>query len=377
MTHPLRRIALVLAVTIVAVLGVNASSASAKAPLELAIQDDAVFVTQEYANLKHPVAFPLLKELKVTWIRVNVSWSAVMPRSQAKAKTKPANVRYDFSSYDTLINAARNNGMKLEVSLTTPAPAWGSGNKKIGPYKPKAALFREFVEAAVSHFGTNVSRYSAGNEFNHIGWLAPLKSQAALYRQLYPIVYDTVKRINPNAEVCFGETAPYASRRGVATPPLKFIRDVTKGRQFKADCYAHHPYDFNHKPTFKYPGKDNVTLSGLSKLTKLLNSLAASNRLETPGGQPLDLLLTEFGYLRSGRQKQTEKNRAKYIRQAYDIALKNPRVKQMLHFLLAQPAKKYRFFDTSITSQKGGKTATFKALAKWASDNASSVATTR
>src|SRR3712207_8255564 len=63
----------------------------------------------------------------------------------------------------------------------------------------------------------------------------------------------------------------------------------------------------------KYPGKDNVTLSGLSKLTKLLDSLTASRRLTTPDGGKLDLFLTEFGYLRSGKQKQSESNRAKYI----------------------------------------------------------------
>jgi len=375
MTHRLRRIALALAVTTVAAFGANASSANAATGMELALQDDAIFVTQEYIG--HQKAFPLLKELKVSWLRVNIGWATVMPSKTAKAKSKPATVRYDFTSYDTLINAARANGIQLEVSLTTPAPAWGSGNKKVGPFKPKATLYREFVEAAVSHFGGNVTRYSSVNEPNHIGWLAPLKSQASLYRSLYRVTYDTVKRINPAAQVLIGETAPYASRKGTATPPLQFLRDVTKAGGLKADGYAHHPYDFTHAPTFKYPGRDNVTLSGLSKLTKLLNSLASTNRLETPDGRALDLYLTEFGYLRSGRQKLPESKRAKYIRQAYGIALKHPRVRQMLHFLLAQPAKKYRFFDTSLTSQRGGKTATFKALASWSASNASKVAATR
>jgi hypothetical protein len=117
-----------------------------------------------------------------------------------------------------------------------------------------------------------------------------------------------------------------------------------------------------------------VTLSGLDKLVKLLDSLTANKRLTTPSGGQLDLYLTEFGYLRSGRQKQSESNRAKYIRQGYDMALAHPRVRQMLHFLLAQPAKKYRFFDTSLTSQSGGRTATFKALSAWANDNIGQIA---
>jgi hypothetical protein len=77
MTHRLRRIALALAVTTVAAFGANASSANAATGMELALQDDAIFVTQEYIG--HQKAFPLLKELKVSWLRVNIGWATVMP----------------------------------------------------------------------------------------------------------------------------------------------------------------------------------------------------------------------------------------------------------------------------------------------------------
>ena len=52
--------------------------------------------------------------------------------------------------------------------------------------------------------------------------------------------------------------------------------------------------------------------------------------------------------------------------QGFEIALKHPRVRQMLHFLIVQPAQKYRFFDTSLISQSGGRTAAFNALRSWA-----------
>ena len=375
MTRRLRRIALVFSLLAAVSLG-SASQSQAAPGMELALQDDGALVTQSY--LKHQKAFPLLQELRVRWIRVNIGWSAVIGSKAANAKKKPGSIRYDFTAYDELINSARANGMVLEVGLTGNAPRWATGDKKkSGPYKPNAKLFGEFVRAAVTHFGANVPRYSIWNEPNHTGWLAPLKSQPALYRALYLEGYKQVKAANPAAQVLIGETAPYASRRGVAMPPLAFIRAFTKGGRLKADGYAHHPYDFTHKPTYKFPGKDNVTLSGLDKLAKLLDSLAARNLLETEGGRALDIYLTEFGYLRSGRQKQSESNRAKYLKQGYDMALKHPRVRQMLHFLLAQPAKRYRFFDTSLVSQNGGKTAAFKALASWAAANAANVNATR
>jgi hypothetical protein len=375
MNRRLRRIALVLSATIVASLGATAPARGAQG-MELAIQDDAALVTQSY--LKHERAFPLLNELKVKWIRVNIGWAAVIGSKAANAKTKPSAIRYDFTAYDVLITAARANGIQVEAGLTGNAPRWATGDKKkAGPFKPNAKYFGEFVRAAVEHFGVNVPRYSIWNEPNHIGWLAPLKSQPKLYRSLYLEGYKQIKAANPAAQVLIGETAPYASRRGVAMPPLQFLREFTKGGRLKADGYAHHPYDFNHKPTYKFPGKDNVTLSGISKLAKELDRLAARNLLETEDGEALDIYLTEFGYLRAGRQKQSESNRAKYLKQAYDMALKHPRVRQMLHFLLAQPSSRYRFFDTSLTSRNGGKTAAFKALASWASNNAARVNFTR
>jgi hypothetical protein len=57
--------------------------------------------------------------------------------------------------------------------------------------------------------------------------------------------------------------------------------------------------------------------------------------------------------------------------QGFQIAQRNPRVREMLQYLMAQPAKKYRFFDTSIVSTRGKVSKTFKALQKWARGAAS------
>ena len=373
MISRLRRIALALSVTVVAALGAS-SQAQAKTGMELALQDDATFVTQEYPKLKHNKSFPLLNELGVKRLRVNIGWAGVIGSKAARAKTKPSSIRYDFSSYDTLINAAQANGVELHVGLVGPAPAWATGNKRLGPDRPNANHFKEFVQAAVNHLGAHVELYSIWNEPNHTGWLSPLKSQASLYKKLYVAGYGIIKASDPGADVLIGETAPYASNKRTAQPPLTFLRALTKSGSLKADGYAHHPYDLlGHAPNYRFPGNDNVTIGTLGRLTKFLDSLTARNKLETPEGGKLNLWLTEFGYLRSGRKKVKESTRAKWVRQAYDIALKNGRVEQMLHFLLAQPASKYRFFDTSITSQSGGRTATFNALRSWANSNASKV----
>ena len=228
-----------------------------------------------------------------------------------------------------------------------PAPAWATGNKKIGPYKVKAKYFGEFAQRVVQQYGGLVDRYSIWNEPNYIGWLAPLASAPKLYRAMYVEGYQAIKAGNPNAQVLIGETSPYALRKR-ASAPLDFLRKMTcANRTFtsagcgglKADGYAHHPYDFDHPPSFKFPGADNATINTLGRLTTALDNSAKAGGVTTPAGGALDLYLTEYGYFRSGGRKVAESKRAKYLVQAFEIAQQNPRVREMLQYLIVQPGE--------------------------------------
>jgi hypothetical protein len=340
------------------------ASAGAATGMEIAAQDDHALVTQAYGTSVRDKTLDLAGQFQTKWIRANVLWAA-SNGSQAKRRSVPSSPSYDFTGYDELINAARQRGMQVQLTLTGPAPAWATGNKKVGPYKPSSGHFRNFVRAAATHFGGNVVRYSVWNEPQLAPWLAPLKSTPSLYRSLYKVAYSEIKKANPNAQVLIGETSPYATRnRSMA--PIEFLRKVLAGQKLKADGYAHHPYDFQHAPKYKWKGSTNATLGTLSNLTKELDRQAKAGRLRTPGGKALDLYLTEYGYLRQGRYKLSESKRASYLKQAYDIAYKNRRVKQMLQYLLIQPASKYAFFDMSLANRKASPFgAAFKALVDW------------
>jgi hypothetical protein len=362
---------LIFACALVALAFAAPSGAQAASNMEIAIQDDAVFVTNEYYGRER--GLDKAKEMGATHIRANVLWAAVVG-SSANRRSRPSNVTYDFTAYDQLVNAARARGLQVQLALTGPAPAWATGNKKRGAYKPKYRYYEDFVEATVSHFHGLVNRYSIWNEPNHVGWLAPLRSAPGLYSQLYRVGYSAVKRHNPNAQVLFGELAPYASRRGSATPPLQFLRGVLRtNRSYKgskkyaltADGFAHHPYDFGHKPTYRFPGSDNVTLATLSRLTSALSKLRKYRMLRTPSGGQLPVYLTEYGFMQSGRYKISDSRRASYLKQGFDMARKNKHVRQMLQFLLVQPSKKYRFFDTAILGRKGKETRAFRTLRSW------------
>jgi hypothetical protein len=369
------RLKLALALTLTLALAAGtASTANAAKGMEIAVQDDPVLFQGLYSTPQ--VGIGLAEKLHTSRVRVNVVWSYVVG-SSSKKKKKPRRIKYNWSGYDLLIANAAPSGIKVQLVLTGPAPAWATGNHKVGPVKPKAAYFKQFASAAATHFKGRVDRYSIWNEPNHRAWISPMKSGPKLYRALYIAGYSGIKKADRSAQVLIGETSPFALGGGRnAMAPLKFLRGVTCAKAnykrakrcatLKADGYAQHPYDFTHKPTYKYPGKDNVTIGALGRLTTALAKLRGANLLRTPSGGVPGVYLTEYGYLRSGKRKMPEAKRAKYLVQAFSIAQGNPYVREMLHFLLVQPTKRFLFFDTSLATRSGKPGAAFKSLSGWA-----------
>jgi hypothetical protein len=177
--------------------------------------------------------------------------------------------------------------------------------------------------------------------------------------------------------VLIGETAPY-SQPGRITAPLEFLRELTcldrdyqpllECEPLEADGYAHHPYDFDNPPDHVYPGRDNVTIGTLDRLSEALDRLAEARALLTPEGRPLPVYLTEFGYFASGRHRLPAARRAEWLPQAFEIARSNPRVQQMLHYLFYNPPPDHSAsrFNTGIVHLDGSPGPAYRALADWA-----------
>ncbi len=369
--------ALVVAASLLTGLLFAPGDARAARGMELAIQDDSLFV-QGNKRFRGNKAFRYVKQLGVTRIRVNLLWAYTMPRPQYNARRKPATINYDFTQIDQLIDRAASNGIRIHLSLTGPAPRWANAKRaktKRAWFKPNARQFGQFARVAAQHFKGRVDRYSIWNEPNWKTWLGPLKSAPSLYRSMYVRAYSAIKKADRRAKVLIGETSPYG-RRGLSTAPLAFLRKVAcvnsryrrvrKCPKLKADGYAHHPYDFRHAPNFEYPGADNVTIGTLSRLTRALDRLRRSGALRTPRGGRMPLYLTEYGYFASGRRALPARTRSRYLKQAYTIALRNGRVKsQMQYLLLTLPRGSASTFNTGLVSRSGGRLPQFNALRSW------------
>jgi hypothetical protein len=214
-----------------------------------------------------------------------------------------------------------------------------------------------------------VDRYAIWNEPNFRSWNSPLEGNAERYRKMYLAAYKIVRHYDRRAKILIGETSPYG-KKGTSTSPVKFLRALAKKGKLKADGYAHHPYDYVHGPRWPSPHDANASISQLDNLTEALDKLAKQGKLTTRRGRPLDLYLTEFGYMRTGRYSKPMSKRANYLPQAFDIALRNPRVREMLQYGLAPPPPYSKFFDMSIVTRKGRPTKVFKSLAAWTDEQA-------
>jgi hypothetical protein len=368
--------ALVAASALLTGLLLAADDTRAARNLELAIQDDSLFL---HGNKRWGGARPFryARELGVTRIRANLHWSFTMPPHQFDALRKPSRIDYNFTKVDQLIDRARQHGIRVHLSLSGPTPRWANARKSADQsyFRPNMREFGQWVSIVVRHFKGRVDRYSIWNEPNWKTWLAPIHAAADIYRDLYVYGYRAIKNADRRAKVLIGETSPYG-RPGLSTSPLAFLRKVTCVNKrykrtglcprLKADGYAHHPYDFAHPPDYNYPGRDNVTMGTLDRLTRALDRLQRAGVLRKNGGGRMPVYLTEYGYFASGHRAVSAKKRTRYLKRAYSIALGNPRVKSQTQYLMLRlPGSAISTFDTGLVNHNGTPLPQYKALRSW------------
>src|SRR3954463_14420228 len=147
---PRIKLLLALVLTCASLTGITTSAHAARG-MEVALQDDSVMLFQFRGYAKRPKGLQLAGQLRTTWIRSNVVWSYVVNKQRRSRKT-PKSIHYNWSGYDALIRDAAKKGIQVQLVLTGPAPAWATGNHKVGVDRPKGSAFKAFAKAAAEHF---------------------------------------------------------------------------------------------------------------------------------------------------------------------------------------------------------------------------------
>ena len=115
------------------------ASAHAARGMEVAIQDDSVFLNQAWYGRDERVRQgPGARRHPPARERALVARDGPPHGQQA-----PADPGYNWAPFDSLIDQAAAHGIRVQLTLTGPAPAWATSNHRIGVVKPQRQAVRQ------------------------------------------------------------------------------------------------------------------------------------------------------------------------------------------------------------------------------------------
>jgi hypothetical protein len=194
---------------------------------------------------------------------------------------------------------------------------------RVGTWKPDPAAYGSFAEALGRRYSgqfsgpagplPEVKYYEAWNEGNLSQYLTPQWEgnqpvSAIHYRKLLNAFYAGVNRVNPDAQVAAGATAPYGDPGHPQLGrmrPLQFLRELMcLKRRGTAKCptparfdiLSHHPLTLGGGPYKSAIHRDDAATADFGKLRDLLRR-AERERTVLPRGGNRELWATEVWWL--------------------------------------------------------------------------------
>ncbi len=361
--------ALLLAATAL-VLALAAAPGAQAAQNEVSIIDDQLLLNSSPGQLDADMA--LFGRLGVDRLRVSAFWNQIAPANLSRSKPagfdgrNPDDGRYTWGPLDRVIASAAQHGLRIMVSISTPAPVWATGDpRRDNPlWKPSPGEFADFSEAVVRRYAPYVDHWGISNEPNQGVWLQPQSDRSGLvaphlYRAMVEASYPRIKTFDPTSTALIGELAASGrSGRGATRPirPLLFLREMgCRNARFKpirsgrcrgfkpvpGDALGHHPYNLLQKPTTASPNRYDAAIGDGRRLVRAIDRLTRVGAIRSGTGRPLNIFYTEFGYQTSPPDPfagVTLGQQRLYLQQAAYQAYRTPRVRGLNQFRLTDGA---------------------------------------
>jgi hypothetical protein len=238
-------------------------------------------------------------------------------------------------------------------------PWWANGGRDQNVAPQNMQRLRDFAYAAAIRYSGHfrradgvvlprVSLWTAWNEPNIPLGLKPqwrriggrwVVQSARDYARICNAIYDGIhltllrgQQVACGVTTARGNNAPRTRRPSVA--PIGFLRAVKAAGLRNFDAYAHHPYsgDPKFRPGAKPRNPRAVTLGNIQRLVSEVTRLY--------GRKPI--WITEYAYETSPPDRifgVAWARQATYLREAYGIARRNPRIEMLLWFLARDEAR--------------------------------------
>jgi len=297
-------------------------------------------------------AFRTLGELRTKAVRVNLHWGGkygVAGVDPTVRDADPNDGQYDWRLYDRAVLYATQYNIQVVFSIVG-TPDWANGKKGTRVAPRNFDELRDFAYAAAIRYSGGFSRptdgrvlpkvryWMAWNEPNNPIWLFPQAVRGKFvspqtYAKICNAVVTGVKStlIRGNSVACGvtaprGNNAPRSSRPSIS--PLAFLRGMKRWGATGFDAYAHHPYYQykTEKPSTPPRSKNAVQLGNIGALDRELRRLYGPKRI----------WITEYAYQTAPPRDNfgvTYAQQAAYVKHAWAIAKKHPRIDMLLWFL--------------------------------------------
>ena len=361
-----RRTGLLAGFAAVIVLALLPAAASAGPRMEISMMDDQLLLGASQARIDNNLS--IIRAFGVDRLRVSAFWNQIAPQEDSRSRpaafdaSDPNEPRYRFAALDRVVDSAARHGLRIMVSLSTPAPVWASRNPRRDNklWKPSPAEFASFTEAVVRRYGRVVDHWGISNEPNQGVWLQPQSDRVGavaphVYRGLVQAAYPRIKTLDPDSVALVGELAA-AGRQGrgdvVPLRPLRFLRalacrdsryrPIRRGRcrnftPVPMDAIGHHPYQLLLAPGVRSRNRNDAAISDGRRLLRVVDRLTELGAFESGDGEPLSVYYTEFGYQTNPPDPfagVSLSEQRRYLQQAAYIAWATPRVRGLNQFRL-------------------------------------------
>ena len=362
MANPHKRRSLIALLVIASAL-LAAAPARADRTAEVSIMDDQLLLMKS-TRAAVDKEMRLFRRLGVDRLRVSAYWNQIAPGARQQRKpafnpADPASPSYNFAALDRAVGSAFYHGLKVMVSITTPAPYWATGSpaRRNAAWKPDPGEFASFADAVTKRYARLVDHWAISNEANQQQWLQPQSENGRAfaphhYRRMVQAAYPRIKAADPTSLVLIGELASVGStsagvRRGIK--PLRFLRTMAcRDRRYRrmrsgscagfravpGDAIGHHPYQFTD-PSRRSRHRDDAAIGDGLRLLRVVDTLQRRRDLTRRGR--FNMYYTEFGYQTNppdpfaGVSLGTQR---RYLAKAYYLAWRTPRIKEINQFRL-------------------------------------------
>lgn len=219
--------------------------------------------------------FDLMAAMNVTWVRMDIDWSAV----------ETIRGQLDWTDPDKIVKEAAAHRMKV-LAVLGYTPPWatpsGASKSRAGHLSDYAAFARVAAERYAPH---GVSSWQIWNEPNTKQFWPP-SPDADEYGDVFRAAATAIRNVEPQATLLLGGLSRQTGETGAEVPKTAYLEQLyANGTAQLADGVADHPYSFPAMPMNK-----NQPLAGGFKDLPTLHAV-----MDRHGDGRKKIWITEFG----------------------------------------------------------------------------------